>query len=87
MTPRVDISSWATYSEAYGFQWWLDTFNFRQQGAEAWVTAGYGGQYTFCFPDLNLVVAFTGRNYTNPDGVTRLYEMVQDFVIASVNQP
>ncbi len=87
VTPRVDISSWATYSEAYGFQWWLDTFNFRQQGAEAWVTAGYGGQYTFCFPDLNLVVAFTGRNYTNPDGVTRLYEMVQDFVIASVNQP
>ncbi len=87
VTPRVDISSWATYSEAYGFQWWLDTFNFRQQGAEAWVTAGYGGQYTFCFPDLNLVVAFTGRNYTNPNGVTRLYEMVQDFVIASVNQP
>ncbi len=87
VTPRVDISPWATYSEAYGFQWWLDTFNFRQQGAEAWVTAGYGGQYIFCFPDLDLVVAFTGRNYTNPDGVTRLYEMVQDFVIASVNQP
>ncbi len=87
MVPRVDISSWATYSEAYGFQWWLDNFNYGQQGAEAWVTAGYGGQYTFCFPDLNLVVAFTGHNYTNPDGVTRLYELVQNLIIPSVSQP
>lgn len=84
---RVDISSWATYSEAYGFQWWLGDFRHRQQIIEAWITAGYGGQYTFCIPDLDLVIAFTGHNYENGDAVVLLYEIVEDLVIASVEQP
>lgn len=84
---RVDISSWATYSEAYGFQWWLDDFLHEGLDVEAWVTAGYGGQHTFCIPDLNLVIAFTGHNYENGVGVGNLYTMVEDLVIASVSQP
>ena len=87
MMRRVDISSWATFSEAYGFQWWLDEFGHQQQVVEAWVTAGYGGQYTFCIPQLDLVIAFTGQNYENGDGVVRLYEIVEDLIIASVSQP
>ncbi|MDJ0710184.1 MAG: serine hydrolase [Woeseiaceae bacterium] len=82
---RVDISSWATYSEAYGFQWWLDDFVHQQQTVDAWVTAGYGGQYIFCIPELDLVVAFSGHNYENGVGVSRLYEMVEDLIIAAVN--
>ena len=77
VTRRVDISAWATYSEAYGFQWWLDDFTFRGQTIEAYVTSGYGGQYIFCLPDLDLVVAFTGHNYNNGVGVQALYDMVQ----------
>lgn len=87
MVRRVDISSWATYSEGYGFQWWLDDFLHGQQNVDAWITAGYGGQYTFCIPDLNLVIAFTGHNYENGVGVSNLYAMVEDLVIASVSQP
>ena len=87
MVRRVDISSWASYSEAYGFQWWLDDFVHQPQLTEAWVTAGYGGQYTFCIPDLDLVVAFHGHNYENGDAVVRLYEIVERLIMASVTQP
>ena len=83
VTRRVDISAWATYSEAYGFQWWLDDFRYRGEDVAAYVTSGYGGQYIFCIPDLGLVVAFTGHNYNNGVGVQALYDMVQQYVLAS----
>ena len=82
---RVDISSWATYSEAYGFQWWLDDLDHKAQPVETWVTAGYGGQYIFCVPSLDLVVAFTGHNYENGPGVTNLYTMMEQYVLASID--
>lgn len=85
VAPRVDISSWSTRSEAYGFQWWLDDFVHNGQTVDAWVTAGYGGQYIFCIPDLDLVVAFTGHNYENGANVANLYTMIEDFILPSIN--
>ncbi len=82
---RVDISSWATYSEAYGFQWWLDDLNFQGQLVETWITAGYGGQYMFVIPSVDLVVAFTGHNYTTGVGSQNLYTMVQTYILGAIN--
>ncbi len=82
---RVDISSWSTYSVAYGFQWWLDDFTHQGQTVAAYVTAGYGGQYIFALPDLELVVAFTGQNYGNGAGVANLYVMLEAYILQSMN--
>jgi len=82
---RVDISSWATNSEAYGFQWWLDDLNYKGQTVETWVTAGYGGQYIFCVPSLDLVVAFTGHNYENGPGIANLYTMMEQYILAAID--
>jgi len=82
---RVDISSWSAYSEAYGFQWWLDDFSHNGQTVAAYVTAGYGGQYIFCVPDLDLVVAFTGHNYEYGPGTRDLYRMMEEFILPSIN--
>ena len=83
-TPR-DISSWATYSEAYGYQWWIDDLNHKGQQVETWVTAGYGGQYIFCVPALDLVVAFTGHNYDNGVGSAHLYTMMEQYILAAID--
>jgi CubicO group peptidase (beta-lactamase class C family) len=82
---HVDLSATFTYSDGYGFQWWLDHYRLEGHSLEAFLTSGYGGQYIFCVPDLNLVVAFTGHNYDNSEGVTNLFEMVQGFIIPSTN--
>ena len=82
---RVDISSWATYSEAYGFQWWLDDLNYKGQPVETWVTSGYGGQYLFVVPSLDLVVAFTGRNYSSGSGIASLYTMMQGHILDAID--
>ena len=85
IAPHVDISSWATYSEAYGYQWWLDSLDYKGELVETWVTSGYGGQYIFCVPSLDLVVAFTGHNYENGPGVVNLYTMMDASILASIN--
>ncbi len=82
---RVDISTWSTYSEAYGFQWWLDDFTHQGRTVAVYVTAGYGGQYIFCVPDLDLVVAFTGHNYEYGPGTRDLYRMMEEFILPSIN--
>jgi len=82
---RVDLSASFTYSDGYGFQWWMNNFTHNGQDVEAYVTAGYGGQYMFCIPNLNLIVAFTGHNYDNSDGVRNLFTMMQDFILPSIN--
>ncbi len=82
---RVDISSWATYSEAYGFQWWLDDLVYKGQPVETWVTSGYGGQHLFVVPSLDLVVAFTGHNYTSGPGIANLYTMMDFHILGAID--
>jgi CubicO group peptidase (beta-lactamase class C family) len=81
---RVDISSWATFSEAYGFQWWLDDLSYNFQPVETWKTSGYGGQYLFVIPSLDLVVAFTGHNYEPGPGIGNLYRIMEEFILVAI---
>jgi CubicO group peptidase (beta-lactamase class C family) len=81
---HVDVSEAVSYSEGYGYQWWVDEFTYQGQPVEAWTTSGYGGQYVFCVPSLNLVVAFTGHNYGNSIGIENLYRMMQDYILPAI---
>ncbi len=61
---RTSPVSFAT--ERYGYLWWKRTFAHRDGPVEAMYSAGNGGNYIFIVPSLELVVAFTGSNYSNP---------------------
>ena len=82
---RVDLSDVLSFSEGYGYQWWLDELPYQSQLLETWVTSGYGGQYLFVIPGLELVVAFTGHNYDNADGISNLYTMLQSHIMAAID--
>jgi CubicO group peptidase (beta-lactamase class C family) len=82
---RVEFSGSLAFSEGYGYQWWLDELPYRTQRLETWVTSGFGGQYIFVVPGLELVVAFTGHNYENADGITNLYAMMRWHIMAAIN--
>jgi len=82
---RVDLSEFLAFSEGYGYQWWLDELPYRTQLLETWVTSGFGGQYIFVVPGLELVVAFSGHNYDNADGVRNLYTMMRSHIMAAIN--
>jgi len=82
--PHVELSNSFVHSYGYGYQWWLDKLPYRGQQLETWVTSGYGGQYTFVVPGLDLVVAFTGHNYENGQGIENLYSMMRFWILPAI---
>ena len=73
---RVVPSSWVQQSQrrintlgrdGYGFLWWKRAFDRGVAGRtiESFFTSGNGGNFIFVFPELDLVVMFTGSNYNS----------------------
>ncbi len=49
----------------YGYLWWLGQKTFGDQKVKMYYAAGNGGQNIFVFPSLDMVVVFTGGNYSH----------------------
>lgn len=79
-TPRT----YSRYSNnRYGYYWWIRTFD----GYETWFAWGYGGQYVFVVPELDLVVVCTSSLYNRPSGVNhnrRIYGLLERDILAAV---
>ena len=53
------------YVDGYGYFWWIRTFDINGKKYETYYAAGNGGQYIFIFPEIKMVVVFTGGNYND----------------------
>ncbi len=58
---RVDFDE--TGEAGYGYQWWMGEFQSGNRVLKSYYANGFGGQFIFVFPELNLVVAMTGSAY------------------------
>jgi CubicO group peptidase (beta-lactamase class C family) len=54
-------------TSGYGYQWWLSTYRMGSSSVDAFSALGWGGQKIMVFPDLEMVVVFTGGNYASED--------------------
>ncbi len=57
---RFDVYANGT---GYGYQWWTNQFRANGQTIHAFSAEGWGGQFIYVFPSLNMVVVFTGGNF------------------------
>jgi CubicO group peptidase (beta-lactamase class C family) len=64
----------------YGYQWWLGTFN--TGNIDSYFAAGWGGQYIFVLPELEMVVVMTAGAYSGGYGL--FYSIVNDFILHAV---
>ncbi|TQV89132.1 serine hydrolase domain-containing protein [Aliikangiella coralliicola] len=65
-TQRVNLNESGSFG--YGYQWWMNEYHVGQQTFKSYSANGYGGQYIFVFPEIELVIAMTGSAYL--DGQT-----------------
>jgi CubicO group peptidase (beta-lactamase class C family) len=47
----------------YGYNWWLGRSQHADRTVEYFRAAGWGGQYVYVFPELDLIVVFTAGGY------------------------
>ncbi len=62
----------------YGYTWWLSEFEVSGEQIHMYRAGGWGGQEIMVFPDLNMVVVFTGGNYAQN---TTLYKIIERYIL------
>ena len=65
--------------EGYGYQWW--TYRARNPRFNQYFASGNGGQKIYVFPDLDLVVVFTGSNYNKSIGHAQIIEIFKTYLV------
>ena len=70
---------WGT--DEYGYLWWLCTYRSGDRTYNAFRAHGWGGQQIIVIRHLNMVVVFTGANYTTAEPCN---EMMQSYILASM---
>jgi CubicO group peptidase (beta-lactamase class C family) len=74
-------SSWS--GQTYGYGWWIRDVG----GRRAYYAWGFGGQYIFVVPDLDLVVVTTSSPAVAEDRRSHrvtLFDLVEDLVVAPI---
>ncbi len=78
---RNHISPGVSWADGYGYLWWIRTYRSGGVAYNAFRADGWGGQQIIVFPGLNMVVVFTGANYTT--GVP-CDQIVERYILASL---
>lgn len=76
----------ATGSADYGFQWWMPASGSYLGGKvstnDVYYAAGYGGQYIFVIPHLNMVAVVTAGNFTGNSGAG--FSLLGEYILPAV---
>lgn len=74
-----------SHAKGYGYFWWQRDFEVAGRIFESFYAAGNGGQYIIVIPELDLVSVFTGSNYNNLKGMRQVFEIMESYVLPSIN--
>jgi CubicO group peptidase (beta-lactamase class C family) len=62
----------------YGYTWWISEAGSGRNKTLMYRANGWGGQVIMVFPEIEMVVVFTGGNYTNRSS---LFEIIERYVL------
>ena len=65
----------------YGYTWWTSKFSHHGTTVNMFRAGGWGGQEIMVFPELDMVVVFTGGNYARK---TKLFRIVKDHILKAI---
>jgi CubicO group peptidase (beta-lactamase class C family) len=69
----------------YGYLWWVADYPYKKRTVRAFFAGGNGGQIVMGIPELDLVIAFYGGNYSDPVMYTPQRVYVPEHILPAVN--
>jgi hypothetical protein len=74
---------WVDFSNGYGYQWWLYTFQRDGKSYDCFMAVGWGEQIMYVFPNEELVIVVNcGYFFTPP--LFPLHHLVQNYILKSI---
>jgi len=85
LTQQTQVTSTGNYlpNSLYSYQWWTTTFTVKGVPRKCFYAAGWGGQYMFIIPDLNLIIEMNAGNYLGTDRVSQL-DLVTGYILRTI---
>lgn len=83
----VERSSKAHYplrERGYGYLWWVVDYPYKDGTVRAFFAGGNGGQTVIGIPELDLVIAFWGGNYSSRTLYRMSGDLVTDYILKGV---
>lgn len=83
----VERSSKAHYplrERGYGYLWWVVDYPYKDGAVRAFFAGGNGGQTVIGIPELDLVIAFWGGNYSSRTLYRMSGDLVTDYILKGV---
>jgi len=77
------INNFFPGTPGYGYYWWLTDFTVNETSHKCFFAAGWGDQYMFIIPDLDMIIEFNSGNYL---GVCEIspFDLVNDYILKAV---
>jgi CubicO group peptidase (beta-lactamase class C family) len=70
----------------YGYFWWVADYPFKGRTVRAFFAGGNGGQIVMGIPELDLVIAFYGGNYSDSPGLIPQRVYVPQYILPAVDK-
>jgi len=72
------------FAYAYGYLWWIRNFTARGGSHRCYFAAGWGDQYMFIIPDLDMLIVLNCGNYSVQARISP-FDLVEDNILTAVN--
>ncbi len=81
---QIDLPSYITHSDSYGYQWWRDTFTVKNKKYRYFSALGWGEQVMMVFPDEDLIVQFF-CGYYQSSNIKYIHQLIKDYILSSLS--
>jgi CubicO group peptidase (beta-lactamase class C family) len=74
----------ADFGYGYGFLWWIRDFVSNETNYRCYFAAGWGDQYMFIIPSLDMIIVFNCGNYQTSARISP-FDLVEEYILEAVN--
>lgn len=83
---RATSSLYHLRGQTYGYLWWGLDYPYKNRTIHSYYAGGAGGQVVVVFPELDLVVASFGGNYSSPGTFYSQRTLIPQYLLPSVRE-